>query len=271
VSGTAFSHVPPIAAPVNYFPVADEVALFEAAAAEKLAVMLKGPTGCGKTRFVEYMARRLGRALITVPCHEDISATDLLGRHVLKGNDTIWVDGPATRAVRSGSILYLDEVVEARADATVVIHPLADHRRQLHIDRLDVTLQAPDSFMLVLSYNPGYQSALKDLKESTRQRMVGIDFDYPPTSIEEAVLRSETGLSPAYCRDLVKLGQAIRRIETAGLREVASTRTLIAAGKLVRAGCGPRRAAIAAIASALSDEASLIQGLTQVINTYIPA
>src|SRR5579862_4130624 len=216
-----------------YVPMGNEEQVFKAAFRQGLSVLLKGPTGCGKTRFVESMAHDLSRSLITVACHDDLTAADLVGRYLLKGGDTVWVDGPLTRAVREGAICYLDEIVEARQDTTVVLHPLGDHRRVLPIDRLGVTLEAADGFCLVVSYNPGYQSVLKDLKDSTRQRMVAIELDFPPPGVEEEVVVHEAGIDHETAAKLVQLGQMIRRLETAGLREVASTRILIAAGRLV--------------------------------------
>src|SRR2546425_11028279 len=208
-----------VVAPVSNAPfyraVGDEVEVFRAAARRGLPVLLKGPTGCGKTRFIEAMAHELGRELITVAGHEDLTSADLVGRFLLQGGETVWVDGPLTRAVREGAIFYLDEVVEARQDTTVVIHPLTDHRRQLPIDRLGVTLDAAPGFCLVVSYNPGYQSVLKDLKDSTRQRMVAIELDFPPSDVEEKVVAHETGVEPAVVADLVRLGQAIRRVDNA--------------------------------------------------------
>src|SRR5215470_14544551 len=252
-----------------YVPVGTEEQVFRAACRQHLSVLLKGPTGCGKTRFVEAMAFDLGRPLITVSCHDDISTADLVGRFLLRGGDTEWVDGPLTRAVRSGAICYLDEVVEARQDTTVVIHPLADHRRQLPIDRLGVTLDAAPGFCLVVSYNPGYQSVLKDLKDSTRQRMVAIEFGFPAADVEEKVVAHESGIDHERAAELVRLGQAIRRLENTGLREVASTRVLIAAGRLVAEGLSPREAARAAIAGPLTDDPSATTGLVEMINVYL--
>lgn len=255
--------------PIQYFPSGDEVEIFTTAAQQKLAVMLKGPTGCGKTRFVEYMAQQLERPLVTIPCHEDLTAADLVGRYLLKGGETVWEDGPVTRAVKMGAICYLDEVVEARSDTTVVIHPLTDHRRELHIDRLDQTLKVPDDFMVVISYNPGYQSVLKDLKESTRQRMVGIDFDYLSSEQEVKVIAAESGLDQVICEDLVKLAAAIRRLDSSTLSEVASTRTIVATASMIKGGIAPRRAALACIASALSDDAEVINGLSEMSHNYL--
>jgi nitric oxide reductase NorQ protein len=252
-----------------YLPVGDEEAVFKAAHRQGLALVLKGPTGCGKTRFVEAMAHDLGRPLITVSCHDDLTAADLVGRFLLEGGDTTWVDGPLTRAVREGAICYLDEVVEARQDTTVVIHPLADHRRQLPIDRLGTVLDAAEGFTLVVSYNPGYQSVLKDLKDSTRQRMVAIELDFPPADVEEKVVAHESGLDHDQAARLVRLAQAIRRVEHAGLREVASTRVLIAAGQLVAEGLSLGTAARAAVAGPLTDDPVVLAGLHELIANYL--
>jgi nitric oxide reductase NorQ protein len=258
------------AAPRPYYvPVGDEEQVFTAAFRQGMALVLKGPTGCGKTRFVEAMAHDLDRPLVTVSCHDDLTTADLVGRFLLQGGETTWVDGPLTRAVREGAICYLDEVVEARQDTTVVIHPLADHRRQLPIDRLGTTLDAAPGFCLVVSYNPGYQSVLKDLKDSTRQRMVAIELDFPPADVEEKVVAHEAGIDHALAAQLVHLGQAIRRVETAGLREVASTRVLIAAGRLVAEGLPLRAAARAAIAGPLTDDPIVTAGLVEMIESYL--
>jgi nitric oxide reductase NorQ protein len=252
-----------------YLPVGNEEQVFAAAYRQGLALLLKGPTGCGKTRFVEAMAHDLGRPLVTVSCHDDLTTADLVGRHLLQGGDTLWVDGPLTRAVRDGAICYLDEIVEARQDTTVVLHPLGDHRRQLPIDRLGVTLDAPPEFGLVVSYNPGYQSVLKDLKDSTRQRMVAIELDFPPPDIEQQVVAHEAGVAGETASRLVQIGQVIRRLEDAGLREVASTRVLIAAGRLVTEGLGLREAARAAIAGPLTDDPVVTAGLYELIDAYL--
>lgn len=268
-AGPYLAGVGPAEAPF-YLPVGNETSVFEAAWRRQLAIMLKGPTGCGKTRFVEAMAHRLGRRLYTVPGHEDLTAADLMGRYVLRGGETVWVDGPLTRAVREGAICYLDEIVEARQDAIVVIHPLSDHRRALNLERLGVYgEQAAEGFCIVVSYNPGYQSVLKDLKISTRQRMVGIELDFPPPDVEERVIVHEAGITPAIARDLVSLGQAIRRLKGSGLREAASTRALIAAGALIAEGLTPREAAIAGIAVPLTDDASQMSGLVTMIDSYL--
>jgi nitric oxide reductase NorQ protein len=252
-----------------YLPLNDEEQVFKAAWRQGLSILLKGPTGCGKTRFVEAMAHELGRPLITVACHDDLTTADLVGRFLLKGGETEWVDGPLTRAVREGAICYLDEVVEARKDTTVVLHPLADHRRQLPLERLGVTLDAAPGFGLVVSYNPGYQSVLKDLKDSTRQRMVAIEFGFPPAEVEERIVAREAGIGQEPAAKLVRLGQAIRRLETGGLREVASTRVLIAAGKLINEGLTLSAAARAAIAGPLTDDKQDSAGLAKMIEIYL--
>jgi nitric oxide reductase NorQ protein len=252
-----------------YVPVGKEEQVFKAAFRQGLSVLLKGPTGCGKTRFVEAMAYELGRPLITVACHDDLTTADLVGRFLLQGSETVWVDGPLTRAVREGAICYLDEVVEARQDTTVVLHPLADHRRQLPIDRLGVTLEAAPGFCLVVSYNPGYQSVLKDLKDSTRQRMVAIELDFPPADVEEKIVAHEAGVDHDTAARLVRLGQVVRRLETAALREVASTRVLVAAARLTVEGLSVRDAARAAVAGPLTDDPMVTAGLFEMIDAYL--
>ncbi|MGH2726073.1 MAG: CbbQ/NirQ/NorQ/GpvN family protein [Actinomycetota bacterium] len=252
-----------------YIAVGNEEQIFRSAYRRGLSVLLKGPTGCGKTRLVEAMAFDLGRPLVTVACHEDLTAADLVGRYLLRGGETEWVDGPLTRAVRQGAICYLDEVVEARQDTTVVLHPLADHRRQLPLERLGITLDAPPEFCLVVSYNPGYQSVLKDLKDSTRQRMVAIELGFPPADVEEKVIAHEAGIDAPRAAELVRLGQAIRKLEAPGLREVASTRLLIAAAMLISEGITPREAARTAIAAPLTDDPSLLAGLSELIDAYL--
>jgi nitric oxide reductase NorQ protein len=252
-----------------YQAVGGEEAIFQAAYRQGLALVLKGPTGCGKTRFVEAMAHDLGRPLITVSCHDDLTTADLVGRYLLRGDETVWMDGPLTRAVREGAICYLDEVVEARQDTTVVLHPLADHRRQLPIERLGITLDAAPGFGLVVSYNPGYQSVLKDLKDSTRQRMVAIEFGFPAADIEEGIVAHEAGVDAGTAAELVRFGQAIRRLETGGLREVASTRVLIAAGRLVTEGLTMQEAAKAAIAGPLTDDVAVGRALGEMVEVYL--
>src|SRR5437016_7715706 len=252
-----------------YLPVGKEVGLFEAAYRGKLPVMLKGPTGCGKTRFIEYMAWRLNRPLITVACHEDLSATDLVGRFLLEGDETVWHDGPLTTAVKNGAICYLDEVVEARKDTVVIIHPLTDHRRRLPIEKRGTILEAPADFMLVVSYNPGYQSILKDLKQSTRQRFVAIDFDYPPPDPETAIVAREGGIDEGTARDLVLIGQKVRNLRGHGLEEGVSTRLLIYAAQLIALGIPPIRAAELARCSPITDARNLQRSIREIVTTVI--
>ena len=249
-----------------YLPTGDEVALFEQCHARKLAVMLKGPTGCGKTRFVEYMAWRLGRPLITISCHDDLSASDLVGRFLIRHDGTAWQDGPLTRAVREGAICYLDEVVEARQDTVVVLHPLTDHRRILPIDKTGETLHAAEGFQLVVSYNPGYQRMLKDMKPSTRQRFVALDFSFPPPEREAAIVEREGGVDHMLARGLVGLGQRLRGLRDRGLAEVPSTRLLIAAARLIVSGIAVQPACYAAIVSPLSDEPSLVGAMRDLVD-----
>lgn len=253
-----------------YRPVGEEVEVFRAAARRGLPVLLKGPTGCGKTRFVEAMARDSDRNLITVAGHEDMTSADLVGRFLLKGGDTVWVDGPLTRAVREGAVFYLDEIVEARQDTTVVIHPLTDHRRELPVDRLGTTLRAAPGFQLVISYNPGYQSVLKNLKESTRQRFIAIELGFPPEDVETEVVAHEAGVDSSTARTLVGLANAIRHLDGAPLREVASTRMLVLAGGLVAEGLPLRIAARSAIVGVLSDDADVERALAELVDALLP-
>lgn len=252
-----------------YIASGREQELFTAAWHSRLPVLLKGPTGCGKTRFIQSMAHALQRPLITVACHEDLTAGDLVGRFLLESSETKWQDGPLTRAVREGAICYLDEIVEARADTTVVIHPLADHRRELNIERLGERLLAPAEFMLVLSYNPGYQSVLKDLKPSTRQRMVAIELSYPTPEIEMRILQNEAGIDADTADRLVRLGQAIRKLDHEGLPEVASTRALVSTAMLFKSGLSLREASEAAIARALTDDPIATSQLLEMVQAYV--
>ena len=270
-----------------YRVVGDELDLFTAAYHQHIPVLLKGPTGCGKTRFVEYMAWKLGRPLsvakgdgaqelkegevrvplVTIACHEDLTASDLVGRYLLDANGTRWIDGPMTRAVKNGAILYLDEVVEARKDTTVLIHPLTDHRRILPIEKTGSIVEADDRFLLCISYNPGYQSALKDLKHSTRQRFMSIEFDYPPRDIEAEIVARESGCSAEIADSLAKLGEKIRNLKEHGLQEGASTRLLIYAGKLISEGISIRRACQVAIVWTLTDEKELQRSIEEVVSS----
>jgi nitric oxide reductase NorQ protein len=251
---------------IFYVETGRESELFAEAWRARLPLMLKGPTGCGKTRFVEHMAQKLSRPLITVACNEDTTATDLLGRHLLIGGETVWTDGPVTRAVREGAILYLDEIAEARADAIVVIHPLTDYRRELFLDRTGETLHAPAEFMLVISYNPGYQRSLRELKASTRQRFVGHGFGYPAEDVESRIVAGETGIDESTARKLAAIAKKIRHLTELSLVESVSTRLLVDAAKLMRQGLPPRFAAAAAIAEPLTDDPDALKAIRQVID-----
>lgn len=258
-----------------YLPLADEVALFESAYNQHLPVLLKGPTGCGKTRFVEYMSWRLHRhvgnrdedgvPLVTIACHEDLTASDLVGRYLLEGGNTRWIDGPLTRAVKVGAICYLDEIVEARKDTTVLIHPLADHRRILPIEKRGELLHAADGFLLVMSFNPGYQSVLKDLKHSTRQRFIAIEFGYPNREQESEIIRMESGCTEEIAKDLAKLGEKVRHLKSHGLAEGVSTRLLVYAGKLIADGIHPIRACLTSVVWALTDDKEVQQAIHEVV------
>ena len=268
-----------------YVSVSDEIEIFESAYKQKLPVLFKGPTGCGKTRFIEYMAYKIGQEmkaskknnnsqinipLVTIACHEDLTASDLVGRYLLEGDSTVWLDGPLTRAVKAGGICYLDEVVEARKDTTVIIHPLTDHRRILPVEKKGELLEAADGFLLVLSYNPGYQSALKDLKHSTRQRFIAIEFDYPSVEKETEIIAHESGLDDGTSNKLAILGEKIRNLKEHGLPEGASTRLLIYAAKMISQGIKPVRACQVAVNWAVTDDSLLHQGIQEVITSIFP-
>ncbi|QIL43695.1 CbbQ/NirQ/NorQ/GpvN family protein [Acidovorax sp. HDW3] len=246
-----------------------EAALFEHAFAQRLPVLIKGPTGCGKTRFVEHMAARLKRPLITVSCHDDLSAADLVGRHLIADGSTVWADGPLTRAVRQGAICYLDEVVEARKDTTVVLHPLADDRRVLPIERTGEHIAAAPGFMLVVSYNPGYQNVLKSLKPSTRQRFIALNFGYPAPAVEQAIVARESGVDAHTAEQLVNLAQALRRLTEQDLEETVSTRLLVMAARLVASGIALHTACQAAVIDALTDDADTAAALAEVVAAVI--
>ena len=264
-----------------YVPIGDEIELFEAAYKQRLPLIFKGPTGCGKTRFVEYMAYKIGveltkvskgedglkMPLVTIACHEDLTASDLVGRYLLEGDRTVWIDGPLTRAVKVGGICYLDEVVEARKDTTVLIHPLTDHRRILPVEKRGELLVAAEGFLLVLSYNPGYQSALKDLKHSTRQRFISIEFDYPSRDIEAEIVQHESGVDEKVADQLAKLGEKVRNLKEHGLGEGASTRLLIYAGKLISQGISPRRACQVSVSWAVTDDHAIQQSISEIISS----
>ena len=276
-----------------YIPVGDEVEVFEAAFHQKIPLLFKGPTGCGKTRFVEYMAYRLGRPLavvkkrpkddgapggegwhsmplVTIACHEDLTASDLVGRYLLQGEETKWIDGPLTRAVRVGAICYLDEIVEARKDTTVLIHPLTDHRRILPIEKRGTLMDAHEDFLLVISYNPGYQSVLKDLKHSTRQRFIALEFHYPPKDVEQKVIQHESGVPEDVAGTLAKLGEKVRNLKEHGLQEGASTRLLIYAGKLIASGITARRACQVAVTWAITDDSEIQRSIEEVVSSIFP-
>ncbi len=271
-----------------YRAVGDEMEMFEAAYQQHIPVLLKGPTGCGKTRFVEYMAWKLGRQLtvvkgdrdaqsmeggevrvplVTIACHEDLTASDLVGRYLLDAQGTRWIDGPMTRAVKAGAILYLDEVVEARKDTTVLIHPLTDHRRILPVEKTGSIIEADDRFLLCISYNPHYQSALKDLKHSTRQRFISLEFDYPPADVEAEIVERESGCTTEQSVSLAKLGEKVRNLRDHGLGEGASTRLLIYAGRLMTEGISARRACQVAIVWTLTDEVELQRSIEEVVSS----
>jgi nitric oxide reductase NorQ protein len=250
-----------------YLPQGDECAVFEAAYDKQMPLLLKGPTGCGKTRFVSYMAAMLGRPLYTVACHDDLSAADLIGRFLLKGGETEWVDGPLTRAVREGAICYLDEVVEARKDVAVVLHPLTDDRRMLPIERTGEVLEAGPQFMLVASYNPGYQNILKSLKPSTRQRFLAIEFDFPAPEREIEIVMNESGLAKERVAPLVRLGGKLRALKGQDLEEGVSTRLIVYCAILIAGGMPIERAVEVALIEPLGDDADVKQGLRDLVTT----
>lgn len=248
-----------------YLEQNNELEIALAATKHKLPLLLKGPTGCGKTRFMQYLAWRLKRPLITVSCHDDLSTSDLIGRYLIKGNDAVWVDGPLTMAVKSGAICYLDEIVEARKDTTVVIHPLADDRRELPIEKLGVLYSAAEEFMLAVSYNPGYQSVIKDLKPSTRQRFVSLTFNYPERELETEIVAKEADIDQGLASQLVQLGRMTRGLKESGLPEGASTRLLIQAGMLTKTGINTIDACRAGITESLTDDPELLLALEEMI------
>ncbi|MCP1506160.1 nitric oxide reductase NorQ protein [Pseudomonas marginalis] len=251
-----------------YQPLDNEQLLFEHAWRHRMPVLIKGPTGCGKTRFVQHMAHRLHLPLYTVACHDDLSAADLIGRHLIGAEGTWWQDGPLTRAVREGGICYLDEVVEARQDTAVVLHPVADDRRELYLERTGEVVKAPPSFMLVVSYNPGYQNLLKGMKPSTRQRFVAMRFDYPAVEGEARIVAREAQVDLALATQVVRLGQALRRLDQHDLEEVASTRLLIFTARLIAAGMPIREACLACLAEALTDDPHTVAALMDVVDVH---
>ena len=261
-----------------YLPLGDELEVFDAAYQASLPVLLKGPTGCGKTRFIEHMTWRLYREtakpidvpLVTISCHEDLTATDMVGRYLLQGDSTVWSDGPLTRAVRTGALCYLDEIVEARKDTTVLIHSLTDHRRILPIDKTGELLSAHPDFLLIISYNPGYQSVLKDLKPSTRQRFVSLEFDYPDRQREAEIVAFESGIDLAHAERLAVIGEKVRNLSEHGFEEGVSTRLLIYTAALINKGIDPRRAAQIAIVAAVSDDRIVQKAIADIVDTVLP-
>jgi nitric oxide reductase NorQ protein len=251
---------------IFYLPTGQEVEVFQHTRDARLPLLVKGPTGCGKTRFIQHMAERLDTPLINVACNEDTSATDLLGRHLLIDGETKWVDGPVTRAVRGGGLLYLDEIAEARPDALVVIHSLTDHRREIFLDRTGETLHAPDDFMLVASYNPGYQRSMRELKPSTRQRFVALSFGFPKPDLEAEIVVKESGCDPAVAKKLVQIATKVRSLHELSLLESVSTRLLVSAGQLIQRGVPPRLACASAIAEPLTDDEDAQSALRQLID-----
>ncbi|MBI5233733.1 MAG: CbbQ/NirQ/NorQ/GpvN family protein [Deltaproteobacteria bacterium] len=250
-----------------YLPVGQEIELFEAAYRDLIPVLLKGPTGCGKTRFMQYMAWKLSRPLTTVSCHDDLTASDLVGRYLVRGGETVWTDGPLTEAVRAGGFCYLDEIVEARKDTTVVIHPLADDRRILPIEKKNEILKAPDGFLLAISYNPGYQSVLKDLKQSTRQRFMALEFAYPGKEVEARIIMHESGIDPNIAEKLVLLGEKTRNLKDRGLVEGASTRLLIHAAKMIYRGIDHKTACKVTITGPLTDDREMLEALSEITSS----
>jgi nitric oxide reductase NorQ protein len=255
-----------------YEPQGNEVAIFEAAWKKRLPIMLKGPTGCGKTRFLEHMAFQLGRPLVTVSCHEDLTSSDLVGRFLLEGAETVWQDGPLTRAVKAGAICYLDEIVEARTDSTVVIHSLTDHRRKLTIEKKGQEIEAHEDFMLVISYNPGYQTVLKDLKPSTKQRFIAINFDFPGEEIERKIVLNEAaGISPEIVHQLVAAGRKARLLKDHGLEEATSTRALVYAASMMNAGLDAVAACQVAMINPITDDIELADALLEIVQAHFAA
>jgi len=252
-----------------YEPQANEVAIFEAAYKKRLPIMLKGPTGCGKTRFLEHMAFQLSRPLVTVSCHEDLTSSDLVGRFLLEGAETVWQDGPLTRAVKAGAICYLDEIVEARTDSTVVIHSLTDHRRKLTIEKKGQEIEAHEDFMLVISYNPGYQTVLKHLKPSTKQRFIAINFDFPPEEIERKIVFNEAGgVSEEVVHQLVAAGRKARMLKDHGLEEATSTRALVYAANMMNAGLDAVAACQVAMVNPITDDIELADAMMEIVQAH---
>ncbi|TFH19498.1 MAG: CbbQ/NirQ/NorQ/GpvN family protein [Myxococcales bacterium] len=260
-----------------YLPIGDEMEVFESAHRSSLPILLKGPTGCGKTRFVEYMTWKLSpqredrpNPLITVACNEDLTASDLVGRYLIRGDETVWMDGPLTQAVRTGAVCYLDEIVEARKDTMVLIHPLTDHRRILPIDKLGKIIDAHPEFLLVVSYNPGYQSVLKDLKPSTRQRFVALEFGYPPRDKEAEIIAHESGVPMEVALDLAHLAERVRELKSTGLEEGVSARLLVYAGQLISRGMPARKACRSTVVLGLTDDAQTQEAIAELVASIFP-
>ena len=252
-----------------YHSVGKEIEVFEQSYKNKIPLLLKGPTGSGKSRFVEYMAHKLDKILITISCHEETSSTDLIGRFIIKGAETVWLDGPLIKAIKEGAIIYLDEIAEARPDVIVAIHSLTDHRRELYIDKLGETIKAQEDFMLVASFNPGYQKGFKELKPSTRQRFIGLSFNYPEAKIETEILVNETSIDESDAKKLVQIASKIRNLTELGLSETVSTRLLIDAAKLIHSGLPKRLAIKVAIIEPLTDDLDVSEALTDLCNLMI--
>lgn len=252
-----------------YKPIAKEVEVFEHAYINKIPVLLKGPTGTGKTRFVDFMTHQLNKELITISCHEETSSTDLIGRYIIKGAETVWIDGPLTKAVKAGAIIYLDEIAEARPDVIVAIHSLTDHRKELYIDKLGETVKAHPDFMLVASFNPGYQKGFKELKPSTRQRFIALAFNYPNEKDEAEILINETQIDATTAKKLVSIAKKIRNLTELGLTETVSTRLLVDAAKLIHSGLGKRLAVRVAVVEPLTDDLEITEALSDLCDLMI--
>ncbi|WP_417856059.1 CbbQ/NirQ/NorQ/GpvN family protein [Xanthomarina gelatinilytica] len=252
-----------------YKPIAKEIEVFEQAFTNKIPLLLKGPTGTGKTRFVDFMTHKLNKELITISCHEETSSTDLIGRYIIKGAETVWIDGPLTKAVKEGTVIYLDEIAEARPDVIVAIHSLTDHRKELYIDKLGKTIKAHPDFMLVASFNPGYQKGFKELKPSTRQRFIALAFNYPNEKDEAEILINETQIDASTAKKLVAIANKIRNLTELGLTETVSTRLLVDAAKLIHTGLGKRLAVRVAVVEPLTDDIEITEALSDLCDLMI--
>ena len=252
-----------------YKAIGREIEVFEHAYKNKLPFLLKGPTGTGKSRFIEFMAHKLEKKLITISCHEETSSTDLIGRYIIKGAETIWLDGPLTTAIKEGAIIYLDEIAEARPDVIVAIHSLTDHRRELFVDKLGITVKAHSDFMLVASFNPGYQKGFKELKPSTRQRFIATAFDYPEPKVEAEILVNETNIEESIAKKLVNIATKIRNLTELGLAETVSTRLLVDAAKLIHSGLPKRLSVEVAVVEPLTDDVEVVEALKDLCNLMI--